>query len=102
MVIVCNLEGQQIRAINVKHQTGNGLYWNSAVALDGHGGLWITDYLGGCLYILDTDSGRLLHTIRSKGTGPGEFKGPCRLVFTYTGLLAVCEILNKRIQILSM
>ena len=101
-VIVFNTQGEKIRVLDIKGKTGVSLHYDNVMTLDGQGRLLVSDYHGNRLFVMDTHSGQLLHTIGSSGEGLGQFRKPWGLAFTKTGQLAVSEYGNVRTQLFSM
>jgi DNA-binding beta-propeller fold protein YncE len=80
---------------------GESLRRPEGIALDHDGNLWVADYGHDRVVKLSPD-GRLLVSLGSRGSAPGEFLGPKGVgVDPSTGRLYVADTGNARIQRLS-
>jgi DNA-binding beta-propeller fold protein YncE len=65
--------------------------------------IYITDFSQDVIKVYDSQTGDLVNTIGSPGTGPGEFQGPAGIsVSPNTGRIYVGDQFNNRIKVLDL
>ncbi len=97
-VVVFDAEG------NVKHAYGKAgeLVNPTDVAVSPDGSkVYVADSKAQQIVIFDRNSGAIVSTFGTRGTGDGEFGFPTSIAFVSTGELCVVDQLNARVQVFS-
>ena len=63
-----------------------------------HDYVYVSELYNHCVFVFTT-SGRFVHTIGRRGSGPGELRLPRGVVVDTDGFVYVCDHLNNRVQI---